>query len=100
MLEDLAADHELGGMASGIELLDRGHLEVDLDAGGPGPLACVLEHRRKRVAAAYAEPAAGQPDRQLALAAAHLVRPTSSSRSARNPATSRRAIGFDVPYLS
>src|SRR6187200_2897966 len=73
MLEDLAADQELGGMAGGVELLDRAHLELDLDAGGPGPLPCLLEHRRKRVTAAYAEPVAGHPDRELALAATHLM---------------------------
>ena len=71
MLEDLAADHELGGMAGGIELLDRGHLQVDLYPGGLGPLACLLEHRGGGIAAAYAEPVAGQPDRELALAASH-----------------------------
>src|SRR5215217_2454931 len=74
MLQDLTADHELGRVPLGPQLLDGGRLEVDRDAGGRCPPARLLQNLREGVAPADAQAAAREAYGQLSLTAADLVR--------------------------
>ena len=107
VLEHLAADDQLGRVVARLERLDRRRAVVDLDPGGRGAPARLLDHLGRDVAAAHPQAGAGQADRRArprrsrsrAPRAAPL-RAASSPRWPTNPATRRRSTGFELAYLS